>query len=166
MQTRICCNAKCIPNIDSNERSTLFLTRLAKPCPLAWGVRRITSAGGLERVGQRATVLFRTVVPATQLPTRTPSLRNRAKRANAPKVCSSKYRGTTAPGGVGPVTWRDHISSLFCRLTDRCFCCRLVGHFETVTDSSASGGKRRVISVVFPERIEMRFTQSENIPFE
>jgi hypothetical protein len=43
---------------------------------------------------------------------------------------------------------------------------RLCSYCVTDTDWSAGGGKRRVTSVVFWERMEMRFAQSENIPFE
>jgi len=40
------------------------------------------------------------------------------------------------------------------------------GYLVTSTDSSAAGGIWRVTSVVFPERIEIRFTHSEKLPFE
>jgi hypothetical protein len=45
--------------------------------------------------------------------------------------------------------------------------CETASYFAvTDMDWSAGGGKRRVTSVVFWERMEMRFAQSENIPFE
>jgi hypothetical protein len=41
-----------------------------------------------------------------------------------------------------------------------------VGYWLTVTETSAGGGIRSVTSVVFFERIEMRFVQAENMPLE
>ena len=41
-----------------------------------------------------------------------------------------------------------------------------VGYWLTVTETSAGGGIRSVTSVIFFEWMEMRFVQSENMPFE
>ena len=52
------------------------------------------SADGLVRVGQRATVPFGTVVPATQLPTRPTSLRSGKNRTNGSKGTVFRYPRT------------------------------------------------------------------------
>ncbi len=41
-----------------------------------------------------------------------------------------------------------------------------LGYWFTVTETSAGGGIRSVTSVVFFERIEMRFVHAENMPLE
>jgi hypothetical protein len=79
----------------------------------------------------------RTVVPATQLPTRASSLQNRAGATMGLKSSYLKYRGTRM------------------RLDDICCFSSLLGsgYLVTSTDSSAGGGKRSVTSVVLPARM-------------
>jgi hypothetical protein len=121
---------------------------------------------------------FGAVVPATPLPTRIAILPNDPASNHGSEGVFWQYGGFSTPldgpTGKGPDEPRR-----FLRTPTLCFsarecerCSRLRGlkptasYLVTDTDWSAGGGKRRVTSVVFWERMEMRFAQSENIPFE